>query len=574
MTPEHLDASNEPGTAETATPPPRLGEMLLAEGLIDHEHLDAALALQRQTGLRIGESLVKLGFVTSYDVSRLVARRTGIEFIDLLETAIDPAVIQAVPAEVARRYQALPIARRGDAVVVAMANPQDVFAIDDLAMILAAPVIPTMADPDQLSATIERTLSGTSLAGHVDEASAEAFDPSEDLARVSAVVDDAPVVRLLDAILGQAVEQRASDIHLEPGADHVRVRFRVDGVLHDASEYPSAIHRSVMSRLKILAGMDITQTRLPNDGRFSASHHDRDIDVRVATLPTAYGEASVLRLLDQSSGVMALESLGFGSAELARYEDAFRRPQGAIVVSGPTGSGKTSTLYATLIEMNEPGRSIISVEDPIEYRVGGIKQIQIDRRVGLTFPSTLRSILRADPDVILVGEIRDAETAKIAAEAALTGHLVLSTIHTTRAAAVPLRLLDMGVEPFLVAAALTCVVGQRLVRRLCARCAEPFTPDSSDHRALDLPDEVLESDAVRRPVGCPACNGTGYRGRLAIYEVMPITDDIARRVLGRQTGQDIERWAVAEGMDTLRTAALRRVADGSTSIDEMLRVVT
>ncbi|HZJ27831.1 MAG TPA: ATPase, T2SS/T4P/T4SS family [Acidimicrobiia bacterium] len=558
---------------DPTTGSPRLGELLLAAGLIDHEHLDAALNLQRQTGLRIGESLVKLGFVSSYDVTRIMAQRIGVAFIDLDETPVDHLVVQSVPEEVARRYHAIPIARRDDGVVVAMGNPQDVFAIDDLGMLLRASVIPMMADPEQLGAMIERAWSGSSLANHVDEATQDAVDDEDPSAGAVAVVDDAPVVRVVDAVLANAIDERASDVHLEPGPDRVRVRFRVDGVLHDASELPANIHRSVMSRLKIIAGMDITQTRLPNDGRFSVSHGNRQVDVRVATLPTAHGEAAVLRLLDQSSGVIALESLGFTPAELERYEAAFRRPQGAILASGPTGSGKTSTLYATLVEINEPDRSIIAVEDPIEYQVDGIKQIQIDLRVGLTFPTALRSILRADPDVILVGEIRDLETARIAAEAALTGHLVLSTIHTTRAAAVPLRLLDMGVEPFLVTSALTCVVGQRLVRRLCTRCSEPYSPDHAARESFGLSDEILDADAIRRPVGCSHCNGTGYRDRVAIYEIMPMTDDIARLVLARQSSQDIERWAVAEGMDTLRTAALRRVADGVTSIDEMLRVV-
>lgn len=551
----------------------RVGEMLIEQGLISEEHLEDALQLQRQTGIRLGETIVALGYVSSGDVARVLAHRLDVEFVELADVAIDPLIIQAVPEEVARRYCAIPLTRREGGVVVAMRDPRDVFAIDDLRLLLGAPVIAVMTDPEQIVPTIERVWSGSSLATTVHEATTDAPGAPSDLADLVAVSEDVPIVRLVNAILAQAVDDRASDVHLEPGSDRLRVRFRVDGVLHDASEAPLSVHRSAISRIKIMAGIDITQTRLPQDGRFSVMHNGRKIDVRMATLPTANGEAAVLRLLDQSTGVMKLEALGFEPRELERFQAAYRKPQGAILTSGPTGSGKTSTLYAVLLELNTPDRNIIAVEDPVEYKTEGIKQIQIDIRAGLTFPIALRSILRADPDVVLVGEIRDAETARIAAEASLTGHLVLSTIHTTRAAAVPLRLIDMGVAPFLVSSAVTCIVGQRLVRRLCVRCAEPYEPDASTRRSVGVPDELMDGGMIQRAVGCPSCSDTGYRGRVALYEIMPMTEDINRLVISRASSGEIERHAVAEGMDTLRMAALRRVGAGILSIDEMLRVI-
>jgi type IV pilus assembly protein PilB len=398
-------------------------------------------------------------------------------------------------------------------------------------------------------------------------------EESDELGDLIAVAEDAPIVRMVNAILAQAIGERASDVHLEPTPDRLVVRFRVDGVLHDASQAPLSVHRPAISRLKIMAGVDIAKTRLPQDGRFSVTLDGRHVDVRMATLPTAFGEAAILRLLDKSAGMIELGELGFSPDELERYRELFSVSQGAIITSGPTGSGKTSTLYATLLEIDKTVQSIISVEDPIEYRMTGIKQMQADPRSGLTFPIALRSILRSDPDVILVGEIRDLETARIAAEAALTGHLVFSTIHTTSAAAVPLRLIDMGVEPFLVTSALTAVVGQRLARRLCSECAQTDEPDLETRTRLGIPDELMDQGIIRRAVGCPRCANTGYHGRIGIYEIMAMTADICRLVAGGADRRDIERWAVSEGMDTLRMAALRRVADGTLSLEELLRVV-
>lgn len=345
-------------------------------------------------------------------------------------------------------------------------------------------------------------------------------------------------------------------------------------MLRDTSEVPPAVLRPLVSRLKLMAGIDITRTRVPNDGRFSVRVRDRMVDVRVATLPTARGESVSLRLLDQSSGMIHLDQLGFLPDELERYRKALSTPQGTILVTGPTGSGKTSTLYATLLELNTDDRSTVTVEDPVEYQIDGVRQIQVDRRAGLTFPIALRAILRSDPDIVLVGEVRDGETAKIASEAALTGHLVLSTLHTPSAASTPLRLIEMGLEPYLVTSAVTCMVAQRLARRLCQFCAEIDDRAPLLLRGLGAPEEMIESGTLRRPVGCPHCSGTGYRGRTAIYETMPVTEELARLVTRSASSAEIERQAMAEGMDTLRVSAMRRVAAGEFGVGELLRAVT
>jgi type IV pilus assembly protein PilB len=555
----------------TIARPRRIGELLVERELISPSDLDAVLELQRKTGRRLGETVIDLGLVSPGDFARVLAERLGVEFVELGETMVDPVVAQAVPEDLARRYSALPIRRRGDEVTIVLAEPNDVFAIDDIGMVLNASIVPVLADPGLLQATINRVWAGTiESTVHAASDDVEHVDETVDLQLVS---EEAPIVRMVNSILTQAVADRASDVHLEPTANRVRVRFRVDGVLHDTSEAPLSVHRPAISRLKIMAGIDIAKTRVPQDGRFTVDVDDRAIDVRVATLPTAHGEAMVLRLLDRRAGVFGLDALGLLPDELARYRKSFQVAQGQIMTSGPTGSGKTSTLYATLLEIDHVSQNVVALEDPIEYRIEGVKQMQVNTRAGITFPVALRSILRADPDVILVGEIRDRETAQIASEASLTGHLVLSTIHTSSAAAVPLRLIDMGVEPFLVTAALSTIVGQRLVRRLCEHCAEPDQPDAATRAAFRIPDSVMDNQSIRRAVGCGRCGGTGYHDRVGIYELLQMTDGIRRLVHDRAGRSDIERWAVSEGMDTLHMAALHRLAEGTIGVDELARVM-
>ena len=423
-------------------------------------------------------------------------------------------------------------------------------------------------------AAIERAYSGSDL---IESSLDDAADDADLQTEISqgALVDDGPVVKLVNALLEKAVGDRASDLHIEPATKSVTIRMRIDGILHDTSDAPLNILRPMVSRLKVMGNLDISQNRIPQDGRFSLNLRGRPIDVRIATVPTAAGEAVVLRLLDPVRGAMDIDSLGLSAQARERLVGAFDAPQGAIFVTGPTGSGKSSTLYALISSVNTRDKSIVSVEDPVEYRLDGVKQIQINTRAGMTFPSALRSTLRADPDVIRVGEVRDSETARIAADASITGHLVLSTLHATRSAAAPIRLIDMGVEPYLVASATSCVAAQRLARKLCDNCAKPIeSPDLALLRRLGATDEILEEGIhVRAAVGCSTCRQTGYLGRAALFEVMPVTEDISRLIVERAPSADIERTAIEHGMDTLRVAALRRVLHGDLSIDEMVRVI-
>jgi len=567
-------------TDQPASPPPaarrsRLGQLMIERGLVSGEELDEALAEQRSTGQRVGEALVARGVLTSIDLAMVLADHLGVPFVDLRSKSTDLVLASLIPEHVARRYNALPVSRWGEQLVVAMANPNDVFAVDDLRVLTGHAVIAALADPQQLQETIDRAFQHARVESTLGDASSDA-DAELDARATDEMVNDGPIVRLVDALLEQAAEAQASDLHIEPASDKVIMRLRVDGVLHDTSSAPRNVLRPMVSRLKVLAGLDIAQTRVPQDGRFSATLQGRNVDIRVATVPTVTGEAMVLRLLDASRGVVDFAGLGLSALELGRLEPAFRAAQGGVFVTGPTGSGKTSTLYAALSAISTRDKSIVSVEDPVEYRLDGIRQIQAHPKAGLTFPVALRSILRADPDVIFIGEVRDGETARIASEAAVTGHLVLSTLHTTRAAAAPVRLVDMGIEPYLVASSLSCVAAQRLVRHLCDDCAVPMSERDADFalRELGAPEALMEGARVRKPVGCPACRNNGYRGRAAIFEVMPVSDHIARLIVERAPAADIEHVAVEEGMDTLWTAALKRVVRGEVSVDEMLRVVT
>ncbi|HUI48877.1 MAG TPA: GspE/PulE family protein, partial [Acidimicrobiia bacterium] len=459
-------------------------------------------------------------------------------------------------------------------VVVAMANPNDVFALDDIRVLTGQSILAALADTGHLLAAIEDTYSRSDLIESSLDDAADDYDAEAEISS-GALVDDAPVVKLVNALLEKAVADRASDLHIEPASRSVSIRMRIDGILHDTSEAPLNVLRPMVSRLKVMGSLDIAQNRIPQDGRFSLSVQGRPIDVRIATVPTAAGEAVVLRLLDPVRGAMDISSLGLSEYESSRLVTAFEAPQGAIFVTGPTGSGKSSTLYALISSVNTRDKSIVSVEDPVEYRLDGVKQIQINSRAGMTFPGALRSTLRADPDVILVGEVRDAETARIAADASITGHLVLSTLHATSSAAAPIRLVDMGVEPYLVASAISCIAAQRLARKLCEHCAQPIEPDLAVLTRLGATDEILAHGiTVRGPVGCSNCRHTGYRGRAAIFEIMPVTEDITRLIVERAHSVEIQNVAVEQGMDTLRVAALRRVLRGELSIEEMARVVS
>jgi type IV pilus assembly protein PilB len=560
--------------ASVATP--RLGQMLVERGVLTDDDLDRALEQQRSTHKRLGEVVVEMGMASDLDVARVLADHFGVLFVDLDERAPDFAVTSLISEEVARRYRALPIERWSDQIVVAMANPGDVFALDDIRVLTGKPVVPVLAAAAQLAEQLDRVYQRHGLETQLDDAEdAHASPEFDEEAAAALVTEDGPVVRLVNALLEQAVSERASDVHVEPTGDTVNIRLRIDGVLHDVSEAAPNVLRPLVSRLKVLGGLDIAQRRVPQDGRFSLSLDQRSVDVRVATVPTVAGEAVVLRLLDPQRGVIDRAALGMSQQEESRLLPAVRASQGAVVVTGPTGSGKSSTVYALASEINTRDKSIVSVEDPVEYRVDGIKQIQINTRAGMTFPSALRSILRSDPDVIVIGEVRDSETARIAADASITGHLVFSTLHAHRAAAAPARLIEMGVEPYLVATALTSVVAQRLVRRLCEQCAAPLSADLDQLRHFGADESILDAEiTMRRAVGCSACLNSGYRGRSAVFEILTVTEELAHLVVQQAASAEIERLAVAQGMDTMRSAALRRVVRGELTLEEVARVLS
>ena len=506
--------------------------------------------------------------------ARAVAEARGLEFVELEVFAIDSAVALSLPEALCRRHVVLPIAIRDDRLVLAMADPGNVFALDDVRTITGREIEPVVAAATEIEQVIQKYAGMRRQADLLSEAGDEFAAESETRLEDSVGIDDAPVVQLVQAIMMQATSSRASDIHVEPGQDGVRVRFRVDGVLHEAMHVPKQMQAGLISRLKVMADLDIAERRLPQDGRISLRLGSKSYDLRVASLPTVWGEKVVARILDKSDALLALDDLGLRGSAYERYEHAFRKPYGTILVTGPTGSGKSTTLYATLNVLNDKERNIFTVEDPVEYRLPGVNQIQVNARARLTFASALRSILRADPDVVLIGEVRDPETAQIAVEAALTGHLVLSTLHTNDAPSAITRLVEMGVETFLVASALDAVVAQRLARRLCDRCKEAYTPSAEELHEAGFNDEITSgTPTFFRPVGCRGCANTGYHGRMGLYEVMLMSEKIERLTVDRASSDDIRAMAVAEGMEGLREDGLRKAAEGITSLTEIARVV-
>ena len=549
----------------------QLGEILVDQGLITQEQLDSALDEHQRVGKLLGRVLIDMGLIKETDLVRALAAQVGLEFVDLTDFQIEPWAPALLPENVCRRYRAMPIGERDGKLLVAMSDPANVYALDDIRIITnreVHPVVATAADIEQAL----RRFSG--LDQQVEELAGEVAFEAEELSEGEAGADEAPIVKLVNAIMSEAVSDRASDIHIEPTEKDVRVRFRVDGVLHDVMHSPKKIQGGLTSRLKIMSEMDIAEKRIPQDGRIAMRVQGKTIDLRVVTLPTVYGEKVVMRILDKSSVLLNLADLGFLENQYKRYEAAFTKAYGTILVTGPTGAGKSTTLYATLNILNKPDVNIITVEDPVEYRLRGINQVQVHNQAGLTFARALRSILRNSPDVILVGEIRDRETAMIAVESALTGHLVLSTLHTNDAPSAITRLIEMGVETFLVASAIDCVLAQRLARRLCPKCKEGYKPDPVELQAAGFPEEDWpELDVIYRPVGCPACSKTGYRGRMAIYEIMPVSEEIERLTVEHASAEEMKRLAIEQGMLTLRQDGLEKVRRGDTSIEDVLRVV-
>jgi type IV pilus assembly protein PilB len=552
----------------------RIGAFLVSRGLLTQAALDRALEEQTRTSRSLGRILLDKGLVKEADLMAALAAQIGMDYVDLADYPSDGSADGLINESAARRYQALPIGWDEGQLVVAMADPGNVFALDDIRTITRAELKIVMATRMSIQEAIDKH---NRLDAEAEEISAEAAgeaEAEEDLGSIKDVVEDAPIVKLVNLLITQAVHDRASDIHIEPAERDLRVRYRIDGVLHEKMRPPKNIQSGITSRLKIMADINIAERRIPQDGRVTATIAGKAVDLRVATLPTVYGEKIVMRILDKSRAVLTLDDLGFLPESRERFRESYTKPYGTILVTGPTGSGKSTTLYATLNILNDEGKNIITVEDPVEYRLAGINQVQVNNKAGLTFAAALRSILRSDPDIVLVGEIRDKETATIAVEAALTGHLVLSTLHTNDAASTPTRLVEMGVEPFLVASALDCIVAQRLARRLCEKCRQAYRPTAAELEGfgweLDRGGEVPE---LFRPVGCQACGKTGYHGRFAVHEVLNVTEEIERIIVERGHSEDIKKFAVAQGMITLRQAGLVHARNGLTSLEEILRVI-
>ena len=554
----------------------QLGDILLDEGLVTEGQLMAALDEQAIRGESLGRVLVEIGMLTEAQLVRALASQVGMEFVELGEYPVDRNAVALIPGSLCRRYTVLPVSLMDGYLVLAMADPGNVLAVDDARTLSGLPVRTVVATHDDLAQAIDRFCRADDEIDDLATAFQEQQgDVQEELGAIGDYAeDDAPIVRFVNLIVTQAIQDRASDIHIEPTETDLRVRYRIDGVLHEMQRSPKQISGGVISRLKIMSDIDIAERRKPQDGRMSVTHNGRKIDLRVATLPTVWGEKVVMRILDNSTASLDLRDLSFLEDNYETYKESYTKPYGMILVTGPTGSGKSTTLYATLNAVSKPEINVITVEDPVEYRLPGINQVQVNPKAGLTFAAALRSILRSDPDVVLLGEIRDHETAQIAIEAALTGHLVLSTLHTNDAPSAVTRLVEMGIEPFLVGSALDCVVAQRLARRLCTKCKEAYTPSEVELIAARFPwspgDEI---PTLFRPAGCSSCSKTGYKGRMALHEVMRVTEDIERHAVAHSSSAEIGKTAREQGMITLRDDGWTKVLLGDTSIEEILRVV-
>jgi type IV pilus assembly protein PilB len=548
-----------------------LTEILILRGVIPIELLPDTAASWSGDEQSVRE-LVERGAVSEAQVASARAAQANLPFVELADFPVDRAAVALVPESICRRSTVLPIGFDGRALLLAMPNPADVFALDDVHAAARMDVHPVVAERGDLLTAIDRYYRADGELNDLSQAlEEESAIAAEAEASAEVTESDAPIVRFVNLLVSQAIQDHASDIHIEPGEHELRVRYRIDGVLHEMQSAPKAIQNGVISRLKIMSDIDIAERRRPQDGRLSVSRGGAQVDLRVATLPTMWGEKVVMRILDNGRAAVDVDDLMLLGANADRYRRAYIKPHGMILVTGPTGSGKSTTLYATLRSVAKPEINVITVEDPVEFLMAGINQVQVNPKAGLTFASALRSILRSDPDVVLLGEIRDRETAQIAIEASLTGHLVLSTLHTNDAPSAVSRLTEMGVEPFLVGSALDCVVAQRLARRLCERCKEPIEPDAETLDALGFESEPGQQ--IFRPVGCSSCSHTGYRGRIGVHEVMTVSEEIERLAVERASGSEVAKVARAQGMATLRQDGWAKVRLGLTSIDEVVRVV-
>jgi len=548
-----------------------LAEVLVAAGVISREALERAVASRSDGTERLDETITRLGLAKEEDIYSAVGRRLGLEYVPSIDRDIDPALLALVPSDFAMRHQVLPLRQEDHTLVVAVANPFDVTVLDDLRLLTSRDVRAVVGNRRAISETIEQCYMEKMFRDIDDMQTEEIAEEDLEIADLQKMAREALIIKLVNLILHQALQERASDIHVEPHEKELRVRYRVDGVLHDASSPPRHLHPAIISRIKILSDMDIAERRLPQDGRVRIKLGARNIDLRVSIIPTLQGESAVIRLLDRAVGLMALTDLGMRQDAFVQFRRLITRPHGIVLVTGPTGSGKTTTLYAGLHEVYSPEKKVITIEEPVEYELPGANQINVRPDIGLTFASGLRHIVRQDPDIIMVGEIRDRETADIAIHAALTGHLVFSTVHTNDAAGAITRLLDMGIEPYLVASSLIGVLAQRLVRTLCPTCKEQFAPTAEDLRELDMPPEKASTVTLNRAGECDICH-RGYLGRTGVFELLPVDDEVRRQVLDKVSSSEIRQRAMAKGMTTLLSSGRQKVLEGLTTIEELVRV--
>jgi type IV pilus assembly protein PilB len=561
----------------------RLGDLLVAEGLITEDHLARALQAQKGSSERLGSVLVRLDLIHEEQLIGFLSRQYGIPSVTLAQLTIDPDVAKLVPASIAKKHEVLPLKRVGDSLTLAMADPANVFAVDDVAFMTNLTVLPVVASQAAIRGAIARLYESSGIAtatealSELSDASVEVLadadrQPGLDAFELQESADEPPVVKLVNMVLVEAIQKGASDIHWESYEKVFRVRFRIDGVLHEMLTPPKRLEPAIISRLKIMANLDISERRVPQDGRLKLRYGTREIDFRVSILPTIFGEKAVLRILDKDALKLDLTELGFDAWSFEQFTAAIRQPHGMVLITGPTGSGKTTTLYSAIHTINTSGQNIMTAEDPVEYNLKGVNQVQVHEAVGRTFASALRSFLRQDPDVILVGETRDLETAQVSIRAALTGHLVFSTLHTNDCASTIARLLDMGVPPFLISASLVLILAQRLARKVCGRCREPYDIDEETLSVYGGRPTGRGTLTIYRGRGCETCNFTGMKGRVALYEVMPVNERLRDMILKGASTAELRGVAQDQGMKTLRQAGLAKVTEGVTTVEEVLRV--
>lgn len=560
-----------------------LGETLVEEGVISAEQLKKAQEEEKRKGERLGKVLVRLGFIAEEDLVMFLSNKLNIPRIELANYLIDPKIIELVPENLARKYELIPVLKIGNRLTCTMVDPRNIFALDEVRAKTGLIIEPAVSAEGEIKKALNEYY-GTkgSIEDLIKSIDAEKLGVKEgkeiDVKKLQGIVEEPVVIRLVNMVIMKAIEERASDIHIEPEEETLRTRLRVDGMLHQISAPPKHLQSAIISRIKIMADLDIAERRIPQDGRFTMKMGGKQIDVRVSCIPTIYGENVVLRLLDSSSAIMGLEELGFSKDVLVKFEKLIQRPHGIILVTGPTGSGKTTTLYASLNKINTVEKNIITIEDPVEYKLEGVRQIQINPKVDLTFANGLRSILRQDPNIIMVGEMRDHETAEIAIQAALTGHLVFSTLHTNDAPGAVTRMIDMGIEPFLVSSSIIGVLAQRLVRKICPDCKEEYKPSDEELKDIGILNERRTTNNEQRKIvffrgkGCPKCMETGYKGRVAIYELMVPDDKIREAVITKSSADEMKKIALSNGMISLKTDGIEKIKEGLTTIEEVLRV--